>query len=121
MSCENCPKTKQVPECLLELVVGKISDTIKEVYVVFDDITSNRTTAYPAQSDSGGLIKLDTSDIVFMENHSYVLTVVSNPGAEQYDIEIGGTSYECLGVRFKRFEEAGGDTMTTVTHTIEME
>lgn len=120
MSCTNCDQIKPIPTCVLELVIGTIAGANKNIVVMVEDITQNRLSAIKMMSDGSGSIKMDTSKMIFMENHSYKFEVVEPADGSTIPVTIDGTAHDCLSARFVRLLDGDGDLETTTTHTISM-
>lgn len=121
MSCKNCSKANVIPACVGEIVIGKISDFLTNVYVVFEDITQNRIISFPSTSTGDGTVKIDSSDFMFPENHSYEITITKEIGTPGVEFTIDSTSYPCIGARFRKIRNENGGIETAISHTITME
>ena len=121
MKCVNCPKTKPIPTCVLELTIGTIAMLNEPIAVFINDATNNRLEAVMTTSGPDGLVKIDTSESIFMDNHSYEIWIEKAGEQNQLPITIDGNQHDCLLARFQMQFDGDGDLKTTVAHVISME
>lgn len=109
--CDPCTKTELVPKCLTNLVIGTIGSNGAAVYVYIHDLTTDKLTRFSEVSSGAGLVTLTDLDDEpdFMPSHSYELWITLQSATsieDRENIDIGGTNYTCLALRFEDVGEA---------------
>lgn len=118
MSCENCTPTNPIPACVNELTIGTIEDPNTGVFVVIEDVTQGRRMLIEATSDGDGLVVINTSGIMFAENHSYIVSIVETVGGSSIDFTIDAVEYECVGLRANKLFNSDGAILTATSHVL---
>ena len=104
MSCENCPTTHPIPQCIDTLVVGNVL-TLESVYVYFKNTATGRIDMYEATPDTGGDVSIAGPELAI--NTSYKVWIQEQAATDQSEgvtisLDSSGvpTDVECYTVRF---------------------
>lgn len=118
MSCENCTQVRPIPACVNLLTIGTISEINIGVFVVIEDVTQGRRMLIESTSDGDGLVSIDTSGLMFAENHSYIITIVEIVGGTAIDFTIDSIEYDCIAMRANKLRNESGSIITATSHTL---
>lgn len=122
-TCLKCTKVNNIPKCLDELVVGTISSTNTDVYIVLESSTG-RIITFTATSDGAGLVKLDTTDFepnqVF--NYNLWVSLQSNNIYDAEDLTIEGETdpVKCVSFKFDTVYNGNGSVISFASQKIEV-
>lgn len=108
--CAPALRTKCVPICTADLIIGTIENTDTELYVYIKDLTTGRTEILNAESDSDGLVILDISAYTFSDNHSYEMWITLSYANvyDKIDVTIGDEVTDTLAPCFVDIESPSG-------------
>lgn len=127
--CAPCQKTKPIPKCVVNLLIGGIAfiDTVVTVY--FKDISTGKLTGIITEVGGDGSVFLENLDCGFMPDHSYEVwvTFAGNNIEDRLTLTISddyyptiGREHECLAVRFIDAVDCAGEQIDFTTYTIEI-
>jgi len=119
--CNPCIKTKTLPNCLTELVIGTIGLVSQSVKVYIQDIATGGLTILQGVADINGLVTLTLPESPsFADTHPYELWITET-GAGIGDFEsitIDGTASEIVCLRFTTIRGDDGSVEAYLTQTL---
>lgn len=119
--CNPCIKTKTLPNCLSQLVIGTIALISQSVKVYIQDIATGALMVLDGTSDGDGLVTVEFEDSkYFFENHPYELWITdigADIGAFE-TITFDGASSNTVCMRFHSVKGEDGDIVAYLTQTI---
>lgn len=103
MSCVNCLTSKKLPLCINQLVIGSADPNT--IYIVhFRNTNTNRLDILTVESDSSGLIAVQTQDLLgnfLSQNFTYKISIRDSEGIDDVEISFNEEdSAECVYVEF---------------------
>lgn len=127
MICSPALKTKTIPTCTQELVVGTIADVSSALVVAIKDITTERLEIIQGESDGDGLVTIDISGYHFAPNHAYELWIFlagSNLNDKKLITVEGGDcdsqDSELIGLSFTDTYENTEEQFVVTSQTLEI-
>ena len=102
-------KTKCIPLCLTDLIIGAIGIKNKAVHVYIKDLTTGRTEMFPSLSEADGYVVIDISAATFSDNHTYELwiTLATANINDKQNITVDASTDTTLSLCFEDVEFAG--------------
>ncbi len=119
--CNPCIKTKAVPNCLAQLVIGTTALTSQQVKVYIQDLATNGLLILTGTADMDGLITLELPDpSPFFDTHPYELWVTDlGAGIGAYEsISINGSTSDIICLRFQSVRGDDGSVESYLTQTL---
>lgn len=108
--CNPCIRTKSIPKCTQQIVLGTIApDTDVSVYVW--DVTSSLIQMIDAASDNVGLLMVDISQISLLSSHAYEVWATTAGGnyKDKLDILVGASTGDTICLRVEEVKGADGE------------
>lgn len=119
--CNPCIKTKVLPNCLTQLVVGIVALVSQTVKVYIQDLATGGLTILDGTTDNTGLLTVEFPEPnIFFDNHPYELWV-TDIGAGVADfapITINGTTSDVVCLRFQQVKGGDGTVEAYLTQTL---
>src|SRR6186713_2813322 len=119
--CNPCIKTKTLPNCLGELVVGTIGLVSQSVKVYIQDLATGALTILQGTADSDGLVTLTLPESpAFFDTHPYELWITeAGAGIGDFQtITIEDSTSDIVCLRFTTIRGDDGSVETYLTQTL---
>lgn len=119
--CNPCIKTKTLPNCIAQLVIGTVSLINQSVKVYIQDLATGGLVILSGTTDGTGILTVDFPESnIFFDNHPYELWVTdigADIGAFE-PITIGGNTSEIVCLRFQQVKGDDGSVEVYVSQTL---
>lgn len=126
MSCLICQRTKPIPICNANLIIGNIGLNNTAVYIYVQDLSTGATHRQSATSSGAGLVTLSMALPVgfYSPDHTYELWITLQSATnilDRKDITIGVEVNNCLNPIFQNIVDANNINISYTTQTIALE
>jgi len=119
--CNPCIKTKTLPNCLAELVIGTVALVSQSVKVYIQDIATGGLTILQGTADIDGLVTLTLPESpAFFDTHPYELWITETGAGigDFQSITIDGASSDIVCIRFTSVRGEDGSVESYLTQTL---
>ena len=127
--CLDCEKTKLIPTCTDDLILGKISDFNEDVDIYVRNVTLDQLHIFEVDendvqivSDGTGLVTLPMqTKNIWNASHYYEVWIIKESATDIEDretITIGLITTACLNLRFSFVENQDSESEVYTTQTV---